>query len=186
MKKKHVYLLSMILVFSFSQCSKEGPAGPAGPQGEQGQQGDRGPQGVPGNANVLLYNYDSRTFRGVINYELSGISQGRVDSSIILAYYNPVPEVTTAWYAVPGMGPSADYQTRYFFYRIGTDPSTYRLAIHLEQPDGAGANYTAEVTWRKMRIFFIKASDVVTGGRKSTPPDYSNYHEVCAYFGISE
>ena len=56
MNKKNVFLssiLAVIMMLSFSSCSKDGEQGPAGPQGEQGIQGV---QGIPGKDGAVILN----------------------------------------------------------------------------------------------------------------------------------
>lgn len=185
--KKATYLLFTCAVL-FAGCSKTGPQGPAGAQGEQGtkgDKGDKGPQGIPGNANVTLYQYGTRTFTGLTSYDLSNISSGMIDSSLILAYYNPSSEVATAWYPIPGLGNSGLFEARCFLYQTGTAPSTYSFQVRLSLPGGSAAYGTA-VTWTKTRLFLIKASEELAGGRTKPLPDYNNYHQVCRYYGIQE
>jgi hypothetical protein len=192
MKKiKNATCLFFICAVLFAACSKTGPQGPAGAQGEQGvkgdkgDKGDQGPQGVQGNANVILYDYGSRTFAGLTTYTLSNISSGRIDSSFTVAYYNPSLEVATAWYPIPGLGNSGFFETRCFLYQTRTSPSTYSFEVRLTLPGGSGS-YSTSVTWTKTRIFLIKASQELPGGRRKPLPDYNNYHQVCRYYGVRE
>jgi hypothetical protein len=188
MKNVKFVMLFLFLAAFICNCSKEGPQGPTGPQGAQGAQGpkgdkgDPGAQGVAGNANVTLYNFASKTFTTLTSFQLLA-SQSLVDSSIVLAYYNPSPEVATAWYPIPGLGNSGFYQTRSFFYQVSTSPSTYSYTVRLVNANGTG-DYTTPVTWTKTRIFLVKATDILTGGRKASLPDFNDYYAVCRYLGI--
>jgi len=187
MKQAKFIMLAFFLAAFFCSCTKEGPQGPAGAQGEQGPQGpqgdkgDPGPQGVPGNANVVLYNFPSRTFTTLTSYQIP-IDPGKVDSSIVLAYYNPSTEVATAWYPIPGLGNSGFFQTRSFIYQTTTSPSVYSMVVRLVNANGTG-DYGTQVTWTKTRIFFIQATQLSTG-RKMPPPDVKDYYAVCRYYGI--
>jgi hypothetical protein len=187
MKQAKFIMLALFLSASFCNCSKEGPQGPAGAQGAQGAQGtpgdkgDTGPQGVPGNANVVLYNFASRTFTTLTSYQIA-IGAGKVDSSIVLAYYNPSSEVATAWYPIPGLGNSGFFQSRSFIYQTATSPSMYSLTVRLVNANGTG-DYATQVTWTKTRVFFIQATQLMNG-RKTPPPDVSDYYAVCRYYGI--
>lgn len=184
MKNVKFMMLLLIVATSFCNCSKEGPQGATGPQGTQGPKGDKGdagPLGVPGNANVLLFNFGSRTFTSSTDYSLK-ISAGMVDSSIVVAYYNPSTEVATAWYPIPGLGNSGLFESRSFIYQTSTSPSTYSFSVRLLNPNGTGT-YGSSVTWTKTRIFFIKASEIMTG-RKTPLPDFTDYYAVCRYFEI--
>ena len=187
MKQAKFIMLALFLAGLFSNCTKEGPQGPAGAQGAQGAQGPQGaqgatgPQGVPGNANVVLYNFTSRTFTTSTSYQIA-IDPGKVDSSIVLAYYNPSPEVATAWYPIPGLGNSGFFQSRSFIYQTATSPSVYSLTVRLVNANGIG-DYGTQVTWTKTRVFFIEATHITTV-REMSPPDVNDYYAVCRYYGI--
>jgi hypothetical protein len=185
---KTLKLLLLIALTAAFVTSCEGPDGPEGPQGPKGDtgatgatglQGPAGPQGVSGNANVVLYTYGSQTFTSSINYLLTNITQGRVDSSIILAYYNPSTEETTSWFAVPG--PYSTYVTRNYWWQSATDPSTYTMAVRTH--NWAGSLNTTSKTWTKFRIFVVLASAIETGG-KGSEIDLNDYYSVCEFLGI--
>lgn len=161
----------------------EGPEGPTGPQGLQGEQGTsgpegpQGPQGEDGNANVVLYEFGEQTFTNLLSLELS-VSRETVDNSLVLVYYNPSNENSSAWYPVPGLGSNNSYQTRFYIYQTSIDPSVYTLAIRTLQPDGSGS-YGAEVTFTKIRVIFAEATSVIPG-----KINFDDYHAVKAYFGL--
>jgi hypothetical protein len=190
MKTIKLFLLTIMATAFLTSC--EGPEGPEGPQGLKGdkgdtgatgQQGPAGPQGVSGNANVVLYEYGSMTFSSSVEYLLTEITQGRVDSSIMLSFYNPDTEDPTAWYAVPGASSSGEYITRNFWFQSGLDPSTYTMGVRTHNWDGS-AN-TDSKTWTKFRIFVVLASAIVTPEVKSEL-DLNDYHAVCKFLGIKE
>jgi hypothetical protein len=91
MKQKTFYPFSffaLIMVLIFSSCEKTGPAGPAGSQGMQGNPGPAGPQGDTGTANVIYSEWDS-TLTGPDSYwSVPAITQGVLDSSVILVFGN--------------------------------------------------------------------------------------------------
>jgi len=188
--KMFIGSLAMLMAAFFISC--EGPEGPAGPAGAQGAQGDQGiqgeqgavgPQGVTGNANVVLYEYGTQTFTSSVNYLLTDMARERIDESIVLAYYNPSNEAPTAWYAVPGAGSGASYTTRNFWYQTSTDPSEYTMGVRTFNHDGS--TNTSSKTWTKFRIFVVAASEVLTGGTKSTVVDLEDHAAVCEYFGFT-
>lgn len=146
------------------------------------KKGDTGPAG---NANVIQYNFSSQTFTGVLNLTLSNISQGKIDSSMVLIYYNPSTEAATAWYAVPGLGSGGLYETRYFLYQTSTSPSIYTLSIRTNKPDGTGT-YASALTFTKTRVFIVPASTILPGGRQAAPVDYSDYYAVKKYYNIPD
>lgn len=178
----------------FASC--EGPEGPEGPQGPKGDtgaagaagltgpQGPAGPQGVAGNANVVLYEYGPVTFTASVSYLMTNITQGRVDSSIMLSYYNPAGDDATAWYAVPGAGSAGTYVTRNFWWQTATDPSTYTMTVRTHT--WTGALNTTSKTFNKFRIFVVLASSIQTVGAKSEELNLDDYYSVCKYFGIKE
>lgn len=152
-----------------------------GPRGAIGPAGPQGPKGDPGNANVVLYEFGQYTFTNTLNLDLS-VSRQTVDNSLLLVYYNPVPEDQTAWYAVPGLGASFNYQTRYFIYQISTSPSIYRLAIRTIRFDGS-AVYGSAVTFRKIRVIFAEASSVISA-QANGQIALDNYQSVKAALNI--
>ena len=174
MKHLKTILFVLAAVISFTACKK----------------GDTGPQGPAGNANVTVYNFGEQTFTDVVNLKLSNISQGKMDSSLILAYYNPSSEAATSWYPIPGAGSGAAYQTRYFVYQSATTPvSIYTFSIRTLKADGTA--YGSAVTFKKIKIIMAPASAVLAGGRQMSgvpniPVDVNDYYAVCRYYGIEE
>ena len=142
------------------------------------KKGDTGPAG---NANITVINYPQRTIsNGGSDFIMNGVTQGMLDSSLILAYYNPVAEVEGSWYQVPGLGSSATYQTRYLTF-INGGQATFRLRLTV--PGGSGA-YTTDVSFRKFRIIIAPANNFLNGRGTQANPDYSNYYDVCRYYNI--
>jgi hypothetical protein len=123
-----VVCLAMLL----SSCGKTGPAGPAGTQGTQGVQGATGaaggtgatgPAGPEGNANVLDTTFKLTTSQWIYNSQYSmettpgsyleyftryydvtfpAITQGVLDSGLVLAYMVPNPIANTnQWAPLP-------------------------------------------------------------------------------------
>lgn len=173
---KHVKMILFVLpvLIAFTACKK----------------GDAGPQGPAGNANVTVYNFGSRTFTGTTVYIIPGMTAAQADSSMLLIYYNPSSESATAWYPVPGLGSGGVYETRYFLYQSAPSPVQYSVSVRLMNPDGTGS-YPNSVTFTKLRIFVIPASQVLPGGRQipgvpNIPVDINDYHAVCKYYGIEE
>ncbi len=171
MKSTQLSLLVLALVMAVSSCKK----------------GDTGPQGPTGNANVTMYTFGSTTFTGSTILLLSNLSQSKMDSSMVLVYYNPVPEVETSWYPVPGLGSGGQYETRYFVYAAAA-ANTQQLNLRLVKPDGSGAPFPSSVTFRKIRVFVAPASSILPGGRtgRGNGPDLTNYYDVLKYFNLPE
>jgi hypothetical protein len=177
--------LAMLIAAFFISCEgPEGPTGPAGAQGIQGEQGPEGPQGVTGNANVVLYEYGSQTFTSSVNYLLTDMPREMIDESIVLAYYNPTGEDESAWYAVPGIGSTAMYVTRNFWWQTSVTPSQYTMGVRTHNHDGT--SHTASKTWTKFRIFVASASSIMPGGTKKSVIDLNDHDAVCELFGLSK
>lgn len=92
-RKQNLYAAFIVMCAVFlllGGCGKEkiGPIGPAGAAGAQGP---------AGNANIIQYEFTNQKItNGLLNLQLY-ISQAVVDKSVILIYYNPIPEASTAW-----------------------------------------------------------------------------------------
>lgn len=119
-RKQNLYAAFIVMCAVFlllGGCGKEkiGPIGPAGAAGAQGP---------AGNANIIQYEFTNQKItNGLLNLQLC-ISQAVVDKSVILIYYNPIPEASTAWYPVPGLGSGASYQIRYLVYQASPASTT--------------------------------------------------------------
>ncbi|HET9430186.1 MAG TPA: hypothetical protein VFO70_03365 [Chitinophagaceae bacterium] len=165
-------LASVLLIGIIPGCKKEntGPVGPPVPSDK---------------VDVLTINYSSQTFTGTKNYVITNISKERIDSSLVLAYYNPATEDVTSWYPVPGSGPNAAYETRNFIYQSSTAPSAYTMGVRLMTP--AGAAYGTQVTFTKFKIIIIRSATLVFAGRGGEPlVDLSDYYAVKAFFGLKD
>ncbi len=171
----------------------QGPAGPAGATGATGATGAQGPvgatgpqgvQGAPGNANVVQYTYGSTSFTGEHDYFISGLSKGKADSSIVLAYFNASTEIPSAWRAVPGPGPMNAYETGGVFYQPIPN-GAYYYRVRIMKPDNL-AQYANQVTWPKFRIFIVPASSLIPGGKHAGGPDVRDYESVRQYYGFRD
>lgn len=155
------------------------------------KKGDTGPEG---NANVTLFNFGSKTFTSTTDYALP-ISQGKVDSSLVLAYYNPSLEAESSWYSIPGNGSTNAYVVRNLLFHA--NPTTYTYRVFLQNP--AGGTFTGSVTFRKFRIFVIPASTLINGRSMNAEPvahinnqSYTAaelkampYQQVCSLLGVT-
>ncbi|NJK97006.1 MAG: hypothetical protein HC905_20660 [Bacteroidales bacterium] len=72
---------------------------------------------MPGNANVVLYNFGEKTFTSSTSYPLAGITTGYLDSCIVYAYYK-VSAGSSYWYPVPGIGAGNAYEVRSYFFKF--------------------------------------------------------------------
>lgn len=197
MKKNYFLFAMLVALFSLANC--EGPEGPPGPQGQQGLQGQQGaqgeqgpigPQGITGNANVLLYEYGSTTFTSTVNYLIPDMTVEKMDTTLVVGYFNPNEYDEDVWISLPGI--VAINGTNYIIvsYMASYDANTYSMILTTLNVDGS--LNTASKTWRKFRIFVIPASSVLPGSRiadfnadlNQTGIDYNDHDAVCAYFGF--
>lgn len=168
MKKISGYLCAVLLsVLFFSSC-KKGDAGPAGPMG---------------NADVKMFTFTEKTFAGVVNYEMLGLTQGFVDSSIVLVYYTPSVEATTSWYPCPGIGSGGSYETRYLLYKSSISPEKWTVSLRVMKTDGSGP-YTTPITFNRAKIIFAPASSIQAG--RGTPLDLNDYNAVKNYYNLPD
>lgn len=172
---KNLFLIAFLLSVSVIACKKgdTGSAGPAGPAGPTGT------QGANGNANITMYQFGSQTFTSLLNLTLQNISKERIDSSLILAYYNPSTEAATSWYPIPGSGSGALYETRYFVSQLTASPSSYTFGIRLLKADGT--LYTTQVTFTKIKVIVAPASTIINGR-----VNLSDYQAVMNYYNLAE
>lgn len=175
--KKNLFILLMITTLF---ACKKGDIGPAGQDGEDGT------DGKDGNANVTLIRFGQQVFTSALNLALPNtITRAKTDSSLILVYYNPSTELESAWYPVPGLGSGASYDTRFLVYEAA---GPMVLAIRLTSPD-TGLAYPNQVTFRKLRVFLVPASQIINGrpaDGSSPAVDYSDYYSVLNYYGLKD
>lgn len=159
-----------------------GATGAPGPTGSTGATGPQGPAGVAGNANVTQYSYESVTFTNAKDYVIPNITQGRIDSSLILAYY--MPGSMALWYPVGGPGPDLLYSTRYFIQKYSAN--SYYFAVKTLTPSNT-AFYGKAVTFAKFRIIIATASSIIPIARQGQPPlDVTDYESVRQYYNLPE
>lgn len=128
MKRNFFFLLCAFacLALFIAGCGKTGPAGavgPAGAQGATGPAGSAGPTGPQGNANVMVDTFTLTNSQWLYNSQYSletspgsyteyftryhdvtfpAITQGIIDSGMVLVYFVPNPIVSTVnWTQLP-------------------------------------------------------------------------------------
>jgi hypothetical protein len=174
MPRARLLVLLLVAVAALSSCSgKEGPTGPRGPAGLDGANGT---DGVDGNANVVVYTFGAVTFAPAYDYYFTA-TPGRVDSSLVLAYYQP-SNFPTYWYAAPGAGPSGTYLTRSLWGPSGT-AGTFFYEVLLTT--STGAQYTTPTTWNRFKIYLVPASTIIPSS-----VNRADYHAVTKYLNLSE
>ena len=170
-------LLFLLAFAGLISCESEsgavGPAGPAGPAGIAGPTGAIGPQGVMGNANVNLYQYSNIKVAANTSFDLSHISQAKMDSCLVLAYFNPN---STDWYPVPGIGPDNHYQVSSYIRKWGV--GHYNMPVRLYTL--SGATYFTQVTWSKFKIYIVSPS-VIGGAKGNSSIDLSTSDALDEY-----
>lgn len=165
-------ILMIAVIAIMASCSKEGPQGPAGTNGTNG---------TDGNANVTVFTFGSQTTTsGSLSYVLP-IEKSKVDSSVIVVYYNHSLEGDNYWYTVPGIGSAESFETRYYFYRSGVSPSKYTLQVNLYNV-GTTTFHTTSRTFSRLRVFVISANNFING--RTRDPRSMTYEEVCAAYNI--
>jgi hypothetical protein len=170
-QKLNIVLVMAMLVLMAAACTKEGEQGPAGPAGTNGTNGTNGNADV----RVFLFNrIDTVTsVKTKWTYSLTGITQGYIDSSLVLVYYKDA--VNELWYPSPGLGPDNVYQTKWFNF-----PDR---AIECRVADPDGSSYSGgdrNITAGKVVV--AKGS---TFGKKA-PVDFNDYKATMRYFGLPE
>jgi hypothetical protein len=205
---KNFYFLFVIFTALLAITSCEGPEGPTGPAGSQGEQGPQGlqglqgeqgiqgeqgpvgPQGMTGNANVVLYEYGPATFTSVVSYLIPDMTVEKMDTTLVVGYFNPDEYDEDVWISLPGI--VAINGTNYIIvnYLASFDAESYSMILTTLNVDGS--LNTSSKTWRKFRIFVIPASTVMPAGRVAdlhaelgnAGIDFNDYESVCDYFGF--
>ncbi|MBW7890625.1 MAG: collagen-like protein [Chitinophagaceae bacterium] len=181
-RNRFVFIALSVLMITAVSCSKEGPQGAKGDQGERGEQGPIGPTGKEGSANVTLYKYGSFTFTGEKSLAIPGVTRETMDSSILLAYYNPSGETESTWYSMPGFGSSGAYHIRTFWY---ASTNSYLFGIRALTPSGSPYSYA--LTFRAVRIFLIPAAKVINARKIQQDASYNpdDYYSVLSHFKLN-
>jgi hypothetical protein len=163
--RKILTLISVIAIISIAGCTKEGVQGPAGTNGTNGN----------ANARIFLFE-DTYTFTSAnfsYPFALNGISNGYVDSSLVLVYYSDAGN----WYPAPGLGYATSYQTR---WSLLPGP-----VVNLYVSDKDGSPYSGSTLYfNKVKIVVARATTFTSG--KKDPVDINDYKATMRYFGLKE
>lgn len=150
--------------------------------GCEGEKGPTGPVGPKGNANVIIYDYGTRTTTaGFFSYQFDATA-GLIDSSLVLAYAKDADTPADLWYPVPGLGPNNWYMIRSFLDQLSSTAFTYE--VRLMTPVGSAA-YTSEVTFSRFRIILAPASEIVPLTAVGEL-DVKDYGAVSEHFGLAD
>ncbi len=161
----------LLSAFLFSCSGEDGATGPAGAKGADG---------TDGNANVIIFEYGTRTTTtGSIQYTFNATS-AFVDSCLVLGYY--FPSTAPNWYPIPGMGPEALYSTRPWWR--ASSSTVYSYWVELRSPTGSTL-YTTSTTFTKAKIILVPASEIIPLTSRGLL-DLSDYNAVREYLNLPE
>lgn len=172
--KNIIAIATITIILAVSGCSKQGPIGPAGPNGTNGTNGTNG---ANGNANVKMYFFQNDSLTTAHSfYKYLPVTGAVIDSSIVLAYYDP----NGNWYPSPGLGVGGAYQTRNY-----TNPGADSVPFNMSPLNPDGSAYTgSKITLNRVKILVAPASSVFIG--KTSPVDFNDYKATMKYFGLKE
>lgn len=182
--KKLMIIVWAVAITALMGCGKDGETGPQGEQGPAGANGTNGvdgtngTNGTNGNANVKLFMFGPTTFTSTDDNETynypSSVKTNMLDSSLVLYYHKT--SSSSAWYATPGLGNGANYQTRAY-----TFSSTRNFIIEIADADGS-AYSGASRTFTSIKAIVVPAS-TYTGSRNSGV-NFNDYEATMKHFGL--
>ena len=167
--KTKIFIAVLALFAALVSCKKaeKGATGPAGANGTNG---------TNGNANVKAFYFgkDSiETTHTNFSFTLpSSVTSNMLDSSAVLVYH----QSSGFWYASPGLGWSALYQTRVYSYN-----PTKNIYISVLNPDGTSYS-GSKVIITKFKVVVIPSSDYK--GSRIKPVDFNDYNATMKYYGL--
>jgi hypothetical protein len=183
----------------FGGCSKStGPAGATGPQGAAG------PTGPQGNANVMvdtftlvssqwLWNDNYVLFTGGGSYTewftryykatFSAVTQGVLDSGMVMVYMTPNLQNNNQWAPVPYTFDTGDGYAYDFVYV--TSPGTVELEFYFADASNTASPPTLSTYNMASYTFKLVAvtGSIATSMQKSKI-DHSNYAQVANFLGL--
>jgi hypothetical protein len=197
-----IIALSTIL---FAGCSKSsGPAGATGAQGATGAAGPAGPTGPQGNANVMvdtfkltssqwLWNDNYIFFTGGGSYTewftryykatFSAVTQGVLDSGMVMVYMTPNSLNNNQWSPVPYTFDSGAGYSYDFVYV--TSPGTVELEFYFSSTTSTATPPTLstyDIPTYTFKLVAVTGS-LATSMEKSKI-DHSNYAQVANFLGL--
>ena len=198
-----VILFALISILA-AGCSKTGSAGATGPQGSAGSQGSAGPQGPEGNANVqvdtfslvssqwlwndnyILYTAGGSYTEWFTRYykaTFSAVTQGVLDSGLVMVYMTPNIIDNNQWAPVPYTFDSQDGYSFNFVYV--TSPGTVELEFYFSDETTTATTPTLSTYLISTYTFKLVA---VTGSLATSMQknkiDHSNYSQVANFLGL--
>jgi hypothetical protein len=199
--KRNTYLglpiLFLAITLLFTHCKKgdTGPAGAQGPQGPQGEPGQngamgaQGPKGDTGTANVIYSSWLDVTYAA--DTALNGttidtlgfyanVAAAKLDSSI-LAHGEIKVYLNLGTSSDPTVVPLPYYDV---YTDISINP-TFQIKNIFLYADLDASTFTQNgSTYLQYRYILVPGS--VSGDIIARPPNWNNYKEVQAYFGIKD
>lgn len=187
LRKCHPVGLSVITLVAIMGC--EGAEGPVGPVGPQGAQGEEGPQGPVGTANVVYSdwtafdaaNWDPATSIGgqtrrEYPVAVSHLTDVVLSSGTVAAYVR-FDTVADRVFALPLILPLTSSSEQQLAFEL--ELNTLFFTLHdVENNDVEPTIFGAIAQFRYV---------IIPGGTpaKSGLPDFNNYHEVMAFYGLN-
>jgi hypothetical protein len=198
-----VIIFVAISIFAVG-CSKTGPAGATGPAGSTGSTGPQGPQGPEGNANVQVSTFTVTNSQWLWNdnyilYTASGsytewftryykatfpaVTQGVLDSGLVLVYMTPNLSDNSQWSPVPytfdtGLGYSYD-----FVYVTG--PGTVELEFYFgDQSPTVTPPTLSTYSMATYSFKVVAVTGSIATSMENRQIQYSNYSQVANFLGL--
>ena len=208
MKKfiSHLAVAMVCIVVLATACSKTGPTGATGSTGPAGPAGPTGPQGPIGTANVFVDTFSVVSSQWLWNsayvYSTSGggyteyftryrdqsfskITQGILDTGMVLAYFTPNQLDSNQWSPLPYTF-LAFGSAYYYNYAFESMPGKVRFH-YWYTANGSGTAPTTLSTdvipSHKFKIVVV-ASGAVATAMKRDSIDSGNYKQVIKYLGL--
>ena len=145
--------------------------------GEDGVQGAPGAQGIPGNAEVKMYTYGSKTSiydrpNNTLTYAIP-LTAAALEKSHVYAYYKMVD--SNDWFPVVSNA----------IFNLLTHISGTNYIVSFYNADGGAL--PDPVTFSAFKIIVVPIPDEnITEVKSAVSIDFGNYSEVAAYYGLSE
>jgi len=206
MQKLNRFGMVLVIIASstilFTGCSKS--SGPAGATGATGATGPAGPTGLQGNANVMvdtftlvssqwLWNDNYILFTGGGSYTewftryykatFSAVTQGVLDSGLVMVYMTPNLQNDNQWSPVPYTFDTGDGYSYDFVYV--TSPGTVELEFYFSDATSTATPPTLSTYAMASYTFKLVAvtGSIATSMEKSKI-DHSNYAQVANFLGL--
>jgi hypothetical protein len=203
-KLNRVGLVLVIMATSailFTGCSKTGPAGATGLQGATGP---AGPTGAQGNANVMvdtftlvssqwLYNDNYVLFTGSGSYTewftryykatFSAVTQGVLDSGMVMVYMTPNGLNNNQWSPVPYTFDTGNGYAYDFVYV--TSPGTVELEFYFgDETSSATPPALSTYVLPSYKFKLVAVTGTLATSMEKSKIDHSNYAEVANFLGL--